>query len=99
MGIAGTFRFTQRETPDLGRRLVGRLINNPVFFVNTVEHYTFVQGLFANVGTVPPPNESPEEKRAKMYRFLHDFVTVREALAPLLVEALKAEFCRLLTSH
>jgi hypothetical protein len=58
------------------------MINYPVFFINTVEHYVFIQGLFAQIGTVPPPNELPEEKRAKMHRFLHDFVTGKGTLPP-----------------
>lgn len=58
------------------------MINNPTFFINTLAHYVFIQGLFGHVGTVPPPNEKPEEKRAKMYRFLHDWVTGNGTLAP-----------------
>jgi hypothetical protein len=58
------------------------MINHPVFFVNTVEHYEFVEDLFAPIGTVPPPNETREEKRAKMYRFLHDWVTGKGTLPP-----------------
>ena len=58
------------------------LINHPTFFVNTIEHYEFIQTLFGQIGTVPPANESPEEKRAKMYRFLHDWVTGSGTLPP-----------------
>ncbi len=58
------------------------MINYPVFFVNTVEHYLFIQGLFAQIGVIPPPNELPEEKHAKMRRFLHDWVTGNGTLAP-----------------
>jgi hypothetical protein len=58
------------------------MINHPVFFINTIEQYMFLQGLFAQVGTVPPPDESPEERRAKMYRFLHDWVTGNGTLPP-----------------
>jgi hypothetical protein len=58
------------------------MINNPTFFANTIEHYVFIQSLFAPIGTVPPPNETPEERRAKMYRFLHDWVTGKGTLPP-----------------
>ena len=58
------------------------MINYPIFFVNTVEHYVFIQRLFANIGVIPPPNELPEERRAKMHRFLHDWVTGNGTLAP-----------------
>jgi hypothetical protein len=58
------------------------MINHPVFFVNTVEHYEFVEDLFAPIGTVPPADESPAEKRAKMYRFLHDWITGKGTLPP-----------------
>jgi hypothetical protein len=58
------------------------MINHPVFFINTIEHYVFLQSLFAQIGTVPPPNELPEERRAKMYRFLHDWVTGKGTLPP-----------------
>lgn len=58
------------------------MINNPTFFANTIEHYVFIQTLFAPIGTVPPANESSEEKRVKMYRFLHDWVTGKGTLPP-----------------
>jgi hypothetical protein len=58
------------------------MINHPVFFINTIEHYVFIQGLFAQIGTVPPPSELPEERRAKMNRFLYDWVTGKGKLAP-----------------
>ena len=58
------------------------MINHPTFFVNAIERYVFIDSLFESVGTLPPVNESPEERRAKMYRFLHDWVTGRGTLAP-----------------
>jgi hypothetical protein len=58
------------------------MINNPTFFANTIEHYVFIQTLFAPIGTVAPANEPPEEKRVKMYRFLHDWVTGKGTLPP-----------------
>jgi hypothetical protein len=58
------------------------MINHPTFFVNAIERYVFIDPLFESVGTVPPANQSPEERRAKMYRFLHDWVTGKGTLAP-----------------
>jgi hypothetical protein len=58
------------------------LINYPIFFVNTVEHYIFIQKLFARIGTVPPPNELPEEKKARLHHFLHEWVTGEGTLPP-----------------
>ncbi|MEU1465583.1 catalase family protein [Streptomyces sp. NPDC005727] len=58
------------------------MINYPTFFVNDIEHYVFLDPLFESTGTVPPPNESPEQRRAKMYRFLHDWVTGKGTLPP-----------------
>jgi hypothetical protein len=40
------------------------LINHPVFFINSVKHYEFLQGLFAHLGLPPPAGESRQEKRA-----------------------------------
>ena len=58
------------------------LIDHPVFFVNTLAHYVFIQTLFANIGTVPPANQSPEEKQAAIHRFLYDWVTGKGTLPP-----------------
>ena len=58
------------------------LIDHPVFFVNTLAHYVFIQGLFADVGTAPPANQSPEEKQAELHRFLYNFVTGKGTLPP-----------------
>src|SRR5262249_6855044 len=58
------------------------MINNPVFFANTVEHYVFIHDLFAHVGYVPPANESPRQKRAQLHRFLYDWVTGKGTLPP-----------------
>jgi len=58
------------------------LINHPVFFVNTLEHYVFIQTLFANIGVAPPPNVSPDEKRAAIHRFLYNWVTGKGTLSP-----------------
>jgi hypothetical protein len=51
------------------------LINNPVFFANTVEHYLFIQQLFLKIGGTPPANETPEQARARLHRFLYNFLT------------------------
>ena len=58
------------------------MINAPTFFVNTIEDYLFIQHLFLQVRKVPPANETPEEKRARLYRFLHDWVTGEGRLPP-----------------
>jgi Catalase len=58
------------------------LINHPVFFANTVEHYTYIQKLFVRRGEDPPANESPEAARARYHQFLYDFLTGMGELAP-----------------
>jgi hypothetical protein len=58
------------------------LIDHPVFFVNTLAHYVFIQGLFANIGKAPPANVSPEEERAAIHRFLYEFLTGKGTLPP-----------------
>jgi catalase len=58
------------------------LINHPVFFANTVEHYVYIQELFVHRGEVPPPNESPESARARFHQFLYDFLTGMSKLRP-----------------
>ena len=57
------------------------MINAPTFFVNTVEHYVFIQGLFAQIG-LPPPDVPLAQKRAAMHRFLHDWITGGGTLPP-----------------
>jgi hypothetical protein len=58
------------------------LIDNPVFFANTLKHYVFIQSLFANIGTAPPADLSPEEKQAAIHRFLYNWVTGKGTLPP-----------------
>jgi hypothetical protein len=58
------------------------LIDHPVFFVNTLAHYVFIQALFRNIGTAPPANLSPEEKQAALHRFLYEWVTGQGTLPP-----------------
>ena len=57
-------------------------INAPIFFCNTVEHYVFIQQLFLQIGVAPPAGETPEEKRARLHRFLYDWVTGMGKLPP-----------------
>jgi hypothetical protein len=58
------------------------LINHPVFFANTLAHYVFIQSVFANLGTPPPANLTPEEKQAELHRILYNFVTGKGTLPP-----------------
>jgi hypothetical protein len=58
------------------------LINHPVFFANTVEHYVFIQQLFLQQGEAPPANESPAMARARFHRFLYNFLTGMGTLPP-----------------
>jgi hypothetical protein len=58
------------------------LINNPVFFVNTLAHYVFIQALSKDLGTPPPANLSLEEKQAAIHRFLYNWVTGKGTLPP-----------------
>src|SRR6185369_4038623 len=58
------------------------LINHPTFFVNTLKHYVFIQSLFKNIGTAPPPNVSPAEKEAAIHQFLYNWVTGKGTLPP-----------------
>ncbi len=58
------------------------LINQPVFFVNTLAHYVFIQSVFANLGLPPPANLTPEERQAALHRVLYNFVTGKGTLPP-----------------
>ncbi|HEY0349151.1 MAG TPA: catalase family protein [Pyrinomonadaceae bacterium] len=58
------------------------LIDNPVFFANTLKHYVFIQSLFANIGVAPKTTSSPEEKQAAIHRFLYAWVTGKGTLPP-----------------
>lgn len=58
------------------------MINYPIFFANTVEHYIFVLKVGAQATAPPPPTELPQERRARIGRFLHDFVTGMGTLEP-----------------
>jgi hypothetical protein len=58
------------------------LINHPVFFVNTLAHYIFIQSLFKNIGTAPPANLTTKEKQAAIHQFLYNWVTGKGTLPP-----------------
>ncbi|HYV19825.1 MAG TPA: catalase family protein [Verrucomicrobiae bacterium] len=58
------------------------LINHPVFFANTLKHYIFIQSLFANIGTAPPADLTPQAKQAAIHRFLYNWVTGKGTLPP-----------------
>src|SRR5262249_43838696 len=58
------------------------MINAPIFFANTVEHYAFIQHLTLGLPKAPPANESPVDRRAAIHRFLHDWVTGMDTLPP-----------------
>jgi len=58
------------------------LINYPVFFVNTLAHYVFIQSLFADLGLPPPANLTPEKQQAALHRVLYEFVTGKGTLPP-----------------
>ena len=58
------------------------LINHPVFFVNTLKHYVFIQSVFADLGLPPPVNLTPEERQAALHRVLYNFVTGKGTLPP-----------------
>jgi hypothetical protein len=52
------------------------LINHPVFFANTVEHYRYIQDLFLRPHPAPSSSkESPEVARARLHQGLYDFLT------------------------
>src|SRR5262249_12675261 len=58
------------------------LINLPIFFANTIEHYVFIQQLFLQVGKAPPAEESPTVTRARMHQFLRAYLTGMGTLPP-----------------
>jgi len=58
------------------------MINYPIFFANTVEHYIFIQRLGASAGALPPANQTPQERKARIAKFLHAFITGLDTLEP-----------------
>ena len=78
-GVEGTTLL--EDEPD-SRTFDYALIDHPVFFIDTLAHYVFIQGLFANIGKAPPANVSPEEERAAIHHFLYEFLTGKGTLPP-----------------
>jgi hypothetical protein len=58
------------------------MINHPVFFVNTLAHYVFIQSVFANLGLPPSGKLTSEEKQAALHCVLYNFVTGKGTLPP-----------------
>jgi hypothetical protein len=59
------------------------MINHPIFFANTVEHYVFIQQLFLLFGGADTAaNGSPELARARQHQFLYNFLTGMGKLPP-----------------
>jgi hypothetical protein len=77
-GIAGPTLL--EDEPDTGT-FDYNLINHPVFFVNTVAHYVFIEPLFFAAGTAPA-DETPAMARSRYHHFLHDYLTGRGTLPP-----------------
>ena len=50
------------------------MINYPVFFANTVEHYVFIHELLLRAEP-PPADETREMACSRSHQFLHDFLT------------------------
>jgi hypothetical protein len=62
------------DEPDSGT-IDYALINHPVFFANTVEHYVYIQQLFLRPRPAPSATESPEVARARLHQGLYNFLT------------------------
>jgi hypothetical protein len=59
------------------------MINHPVFFANTVEHYVYVQQLLLRPSPAPSSTpESPEVARARFHQGLYNFLTGLGNLPP-----------------
>ena len=78
-GIAG--KTLLEDEPD-SHTFDYAMINNPVFFVNTLAHYVFIQDISKNLGAPPPANLTPEQVQAELYRFLYNWVTGKGTLPP-----------------
>ena len=73
LGIEGPTLL--EDEPD-SRTFDYAMINHPVFFSNTVEHYTLIQPLFLRPRQAPSSGkESPDVARARLHQSLHDFLT------------------------
>ena len=78
-GIAGPTLL--EDEPDSGTFDYAN-INAPIFFCNTVEQYVTIQKLFLQIGGAPPAEETREEKRTRLHRFLYTWVTGGGTLPP-----------------
>ncbi len=59
------------------------MINHPVFFSNTIEHYLLIQPLFLRPRPAPASSqESAEVARARLHQTLYDFLTGCGQLPP-----------------
>lgn len=59
------------------------MINHPVFFSNTVEHYMLIQPLFLRARQTPSSGtESPQVARARLHQGLYNFLTGFGKLPP-----------------
>jgi hypothetical protein len=77
-GVAGPTLL--EDEPDSGTFDYAN-INAPIFFCNTVEQYVIIQKLFLQIGA-PPAEETREEKRTRLHRFLYTWVTGAGTLPP-----------------
>jgi hypothetical protein len=57
------------------------LINHPVFFVNSIEHYTYIHELILNAPE-PQADETPSQARLRLHQFLYGFLTGKGQLPP-----------------
>jgi hypothetical protein len=79
-GIEGTTLL--EDEPDSGT-FDYAMINHPVFFSNTVEHYTLIQPLFLRPRQVPSSGEeSPQMARERLHEGLYNFLTGFGKLPP-----------------
>ncbi|HEY7123592.1 MAG TPA: catalase family protein [Ktedonobacterales bacterium] len=58
------------------------LINHPVFFSNTVEHYLLIQPIFLRPRPAPSSQGSADLARARLHQTLYDFLTGCGKLPP-----------------
>jgi len=58
------------------------MINAPIFFVNSAQHYISLQHVFLQLGKAPPPNHTPAAAKARFHHVLYDFLTGLGTLPP-----------------
>src|SRR5262249_27645628 len=79
-GIAGPTLL--EDEPDSGT-FDYAMINHPVFFSNTLEHYLLIQPLFLRPRPAPSSSqESVDLARARLHQTLYDFLTGCGKLPP-----------------